>query len=322
MGADESEKIEGEQAEQGTGEQDHQAAAGEQRDVVVQLEMPFAVEPRGHAEREAVVGWDSAKSRAYLQALQREIAANADQFADCTVRAVRLGEGVATNAPADELCTTVQLLKRSLNFAPDATMSARASACNISGASMPLLRRAGVGRLDFELLALDRADFGRLNHSDAIQDFHFIIDSFLHAYANKTLGLVLAYGFDAPDTRAFRRSMVELTRMPVAHLVLERWQGPRVQQASEELASAQLAEAHDVLGKAGFVEYAPLHFAKPGDEDRFWVAENGGGEVLSFGLGARTRFDGVLSTNTSDWDTYLQFSGDFTRITVGAEPLA
>ncbi len=316
------------------------------RNVVVRLELPFALEHRGRPEREQVVGWDRQRTTAYLEALRREIASNAGEFADCQVKAVRLGGGIATNAPADELWKVCKTLRESLNLAKDTPMSARASICNVSGASMPYLRRAGVTRFDFELLALDSSDFCRLNHTDAIQDLGYIEDSFLHAYANKTLGVVLAYGYDAPDTRSFRRTIVQFTRMPAHHLILEPWKGPGVPQASAELAAAQLAEANDVLTKAGFVEYAPHRFARPGDEDPFWALQSAGGrdgdgategsvsassgcegggthgcEVLGFGLGATTRFDGVESTNTADWDTYVQFAGDFTKITASVRKI-
>ncbi len=309
------------QDEQGQNDQ----AQGTRR-VVVELKMPFAVERRGYPSREHIVGWDSAQARAYLAALRAEMAANAPEFADCTVAAVRLDGGIPTNAPAEDLWHTMQELRRCMRVEPDASLTSRASLCNVSGASMPYLRRAGVTRLDFELLALDNADFVRLNHCDAIQDMGYVVDSFLHAYANKSLGLVLAYGFDAPNTAAFRRTMVQFTRMPAHHLILERWQGEGVPRASEELEREQLAQARDVLGQAGFVEYAPLKFAKPGDEDAFWaLQEEGEGrkplELVGFGVGAQTRFGGVCSTNTSDWDTYLQHSGDFTKITASVERL-
>lgn len=294
------------------------------RRVVVELVTPFAVERRGRPEREQVVGWDRERTAAYLQALRREIAANAGEFSDCRVAAVRLGGGIATNAPAEELWQTCRTLRACLHMEPDAQLTARASICNVSGASMPYLRRAGVTRFDFELLALDSADFARLNHADAIQDFDYMVDSFLKAYANKTLGIVLAYGFDAPSTAAFRRSAVQFTRMPAHHLTLEPWKGPGVAKASNDLAAAQLAEARDVLGNAGFVEYAPLRFARPGDEDPFWALQRPGADgtpgcdVLGFGLGATTRFAGATSTNTSDWDTYVRYADDFTKITVQA----
>lgn len=40
---------------------------------------------------------------------------------------------------------------------------------------------------------------------------------------------------------------------------------------------------------------------------------------MGFGLGAVTEFEGVRSTNTYDWDTYIQASGDFTKITERVE---
>ena len=238
---------------------------GEKKQAIVELAFPFALERRGHAEREHIVGWDSQRATEYLRALRAEIAANAGEFDDCEVVGVRLGGGIATNAPAEELWAT-----------------------------------------------------GR-----SLRDFGYVVDDFLHAYANKSLGVVLAYGFDAPDTRAFRRSVVQLTRMPAAHLILERWCGPGVASASQDLQAAQLGEAREVLTQAGFCEYAPLRFARPGDEDPVWALPQTGEHFvrLGFGLGAVTEFDGVRSTNTSDWDTYTQASGDFTKITERVERL-
>lgn len=299
------------------------------RRVVVKLATPFALERRGYPNREAIVGWDSARTSAYLAAVRREIEANADQFDDCTVAAVRLGGGIATNAPADELLHTVRTLRECLHVEDGAPVSAHASVNNVSGASMPLFRRAGVTRLDLEMLALDRADFVRLNHADAYPNLPYVVDSFLHAYANKSLGYVLAYGFAPANAMSFRRSVVEVTRSPASHLILARWRGAErsdVPCASEEEAAAQLACAREVLSAAGMREYAPLRFARPDDEDPFWALQHSatgdarGCEVLGFGLGAQTRFGGVVSTNTADWDTYLRFSDDFTKITTDVRP--
>ncbi len=297
------------------------------RIAVVRLELPFSPERRGRPERERVVGWDSGRSLAYLQALGREIAANAGQFPDVEVRAVRLGGGIATNAPAQALSEVYRELSRIVRIAGDASITARASIHNISGASMPWMRRIGVGRFDFEMLSLDSVDFGRLNRVDSMADLPYVEDSFLHAYAHDNLGFVLAYGYDAPDTASFRRSVVAFTRSPASHLTLERWEGWRVPdgpdrpgRASATLEAEQLGQARDVLAQAGFAEYAPLRFARPGGEDRLTMLEAGGADVLSFGLGATTRFMGTVSTNTSDWETYLAHSDDYAAITADARP--
>ena len=76
---------------------------GNKKQTVVELTLPFALEHRGYAAREHIVGWDSRKATEYLRALCAEIAANAGEFDDCEVVGVHLGGGIATNAPAEEL---------------------------------------------------------------------------------------------------------------------------------------------------------------------------------------------------------------------------
>ena len=57
---------------------------GEKKQAVVELALPFALEHRGYAAREYIVGWDSRKATEYLRALCAEIEANAGEFDDCT----------------------------------------------------------------------------------------------------------------------------------------------------------------------------------------------------------------------------------------------
>lgn len=291
--------------------------------VVVKLELPFAVERRGRPEREQVVGWDRARSGAYLAALQRELSANAGQFDDCEVVAVRMGGGIATNAAGEDLAALGTQLRRSLHVAEDAFTSARASLANISGASITYLRRAGVRRFDFELLSLDKVDFGRLNHVDALQDLQVITEVILHGEVSRSYGVVLAYGYETTGTAPVRRSALEAARSCCSHVTFERWQGWRaggVAAASDEQANAQLEQARDALAANGFMEYAPLRFARAGEADPYWSALQAGTDVLGFGLGARTAFDGAVSVNTTDWDTYLRHSDDFSLITASSGP--
>ena len=172
------------------------------RRVVVELRLPFAVsgvaDARAHRglgrqARGGLPGGPAPRDRRERVGISRTAVAWPARVA--------LGGGIATNAPAEELwptCThAAGRASRSRRARPRA---AGGAICNVSGASMPFLRRAGVTRFDFELLALDSADFARLNHADALQDFNYVVDSFLRAYSNKTLGIVLAYGFDARDT--------------------------------------------------------------------------------------------------------------------------
>ena len=46
-----------------------------------------------------------------------------------------------------------------------------------------------------------------------------------------------------------------------------------------------------------------------------------GMDVLAFGLSAYTRLDGMITTNTSDLNTYLAHSADYEQITVSTVPV-
>ncbi len=85
-------------------------------------------------------------------------------------------------------------------------------------------------------------------------------------------------------------------------------------------AEAQLAEADELLTAAGFVQYLPRRWAKPGCEDKFWQGAAAGMDVLAFGLCACTKLDGMETTNTGDLSVYLAHSADYEQITVSTVP--
>ena len=86
-------------------------------------------------------------------------------------------------------------------------------------------------------------------------------------------------------------------------------------------AQAQLDEAAQLLTEASFVQYLPRRWAKPGCEDKFWQGAANGMDVLAFGLSAYTRLDGMITTNTSDLNTYLAHSAYYEQITVSTVPV-
>ena len=85
-------------------------------------------------------------------------------------------------------------------------------------------------------------------------------------------------------------------------------------------AQAQLDEAAQLLTEAGFVQYLPRRWAKPGCEDNSGRRGQRYG-CAGFGLSAYTRLDGMITTNTSDLNTYLAHSADYEQITVSTVPV-
>ena len=133
------------------------------------------------------------------------------------------------------------------------------------------------------------------------------------------MGFVLLYGKKTISRYGFRRSVLETTRRPVSHVLLQKCAG--ADQMSEEECTAQLAEAAELLTEAGYHEYLPRRWAKEGSEDRFWTLSAAVTPVLAFGLGADTVIDGALTRNTTDLARYLNYSGDYEAITAETKPI-
>ncbi len=263
--------------------------------------------------------WDSPRILRYMQALAKEIEANAAQFKDCEVVAMRFGTGVATLAQGPGFERVIRTLRANYHVSKDAPLSTTASISDISGASMPFFRRAGVSRFDFEIMSLDSFDFSRVNKRDNLRDLPFVCDRFLHSYNTNNLGFVLAYGMPNNDV-PFRRSILAAVRGHACHIRLRHWNAQAEEHGDGSAESAdskkQLETARSITAENDFEEYAPLCFARAGLNDPCIVAEaDTKTEVLGFGVGALTRFDGVESINTSDHETYMEYSHDFTRIT-------
>ena len=220
-------------------------------------------------------------------------------------------------APGANAVTFVRAVRQVCDVAEDAPVAMRSSIANVSGATMPFFRRAGVTRFDFEMLSLNPVDFVRLNRVDNLNDLPIICDHFLHSYANDTLGLVLAFGHDASEggdgALNVRRTALAAARSHATHAELVR--------VADELAAGcdevarQLDEMRGALTEHGFMEYLPLRFARAGKEDRFAQMAAAGVPQIGFGLGAITRIDGAESVNTRDLARYCAAEGDFAKIT-------
>lgn len=293
------------------------------RDAVVSVEIPFAMDDSLRGRPHLALGWDNARAARYTDAVCAEIQAAAGLFDDCRICAVRLGGGVATMAGRG-LAAIAAALHRALPMDGDVAVTATASVANISGATFPFFRRAGIGRFDFEMLSLNPANFTRLNRVDSLADFPVVCDHFLHAYANDSLGVTLAYGYE-PATgedavTACRRSALAAARTRTAHVRLV--PAGAASAAGPAEAKAQRAAMADALAGAGFAEYLPGLFAKPGREDRFALLENAGAPRIGFGAGARTRLDGAETRTTADLERYCAHSADFSAITEEAGPCA
>lgn len=283
------------------------------RPVVMKLNIPLCLRHCSFCPRRIIEGQTSEAIHKYVLALALELKANAPEFSDCQVKAIRLGCGCASIVSGTDFDHLLQMLYTLYDVSEDAGLTMRVSPSDINGANMPFYNRRHVTRYDLEMISLEPDDFIHLDYLNYKEQLPYIASGFLRADKRPVMGFVLLYGKKTISRWGFRRSLLETVRRSVSHVLLQRCAGKDAME--KEAVQKQLAEASEILSEHGFTEYLPGRWAKEGCEDRFWTEEARGTEVLAFGLGAVTCFDGAVSTNTSDWETYLAYSGEYGRIT-------
>lgn len=178
--------------------------------LTMKIEIPFVKRcPRGLCRSND--DWDTSRMEEYVKAVEKEVIANADQFDDCSIEAIRLGGGCASLAPAPCVADLMRTVRQLYHVAENAPVSMTASIADISGATMPFFRRAKITRFDFMMMSLDTFDFARLNTRDNLRDFPLICECF---------GSVPIVGVAIPLARTGRRPARESGTLPRSRLIL------------------------------------------------------------------------------------------------------
>ena len=83
----------------------------EKQSVVMKLNVPFCTKKPSFVGRELIETGNTDVVHHYILALARELAANADEFGDCRVEAIRIGGGTASimnGNDFDQLCRLIR----------------------------------------------------------------------------------------------------------------------------------------------------------------------------------------------------------------------
>ena len=282
----------------------------------MKLNIPFCTKKPSFNGRSLIETGNTELVHRYILALARELAANAGEFSDCRVEAIRLGFGTASIMNGNDFDQLCRLIRERYDLAENAALSMRTSPGDINGANQPFYNRNHVTRYDLELYSLEPQDFVHLNYLNYMDQLPYISSGFLRASQRPVMGIVLLYGKKTVSRWGFRHSLLETTRRPFSHVLLQKCAGTDM--LDEKDCEGQLAEAAELLTAAGYHEYLPRRWAKEGSDDLFWTKAAAGTPVLAFGLGAETCIDGAASKNTDDMELYLNYSGEYEKITVEA----
>ena len=319
-----------------TGRAPGAGAPARTRHVVNTLAVPFYPIPRPWAARHLLEGPDACHD-AYLDALRREALPAARDFSDCAVDACWVGSadacvggGVAAHASDGRLARLLRDVRAAYGF-EGAEVTLEAYPGMVSAETLRVCTLGRVTRVALDFATANRMEWdelGRFLSPSALDvtltvlrrarvDLELTLACGIPGQTVRTclqsLDAILASGAAAVDLREFSLedgcalARTRATR-DAAWLVSPRHRLPGPEERSEMRASAS-----ERLAREGFSEYLPGFWALPGHECRHRLVRATGGEELGFGLGARTRFDGVGAVNTTDVAIYLAHSAEPAR---------
>ena len=284
------------------------------------LHVPFCARRCPYCDFAVHIGATSALQRAYVSALQREIAsvcaAHFAQFPDEKIHSVFCGGGTPSALSASTLNAILTTVRECAPIADDAEISLEANPENISRAWLEELQNGGWNRLSLGVQSLDDdvlqvlgRRHTRANVENVAREIHHV------GWRNWSLDCIYAVpGQSLASWRDTLERTIELgsTHVSCYSLTIEsetafgrRVARGRMVPMEDDAQADFMATAAQVLAAANFARYEVSNYAREGFECRHNVATWRGGDYLACGVGAHGHRRGHRWWNRRDVNGYI-----------------
>jgi oxygen-independent coproporphyrinogen III oxidase len=277
--------------------------------LTIYVHVPFCIQKCGYCDFNAYLYQDD-MARAYLAALQQEIARMADEqpWTGYSVDSIYFGGGTPSTLAPEDLASLLGVLGYCFPLHREAEITVEADPGTIDLGGLEALRAGGFNRLSVGVQAFDDDLLNTLDRLHSAADARCAL-----AWARRAgfmdLNLDLMFGLPGQSLAAWEASLYEAmafipTHISVYGLTIEertpfhrRQQLGRLALPDEEEQVAMFERADQLLTGAGYVHYEISNYALPG-----WVSRHNlhywrHGEYLGFGAGAHAYLNGYRREN-------------------------
>lgn len=290
------------------------------------IHIPLCVKKCAYCDFASFAGRMAHRDR-YVQAVCREIRAQAAFFGKRMLRSVFFGGGTPTLLSGAQVQEIMDTVRACFLLLPDAEISMEGNPGTLTEENLNAYRAAGVNRLSLGVQSMDDtllAAIGRIHTARQAEQ----AVSMAREAGFENLNLDLMYGLPGQSAAQWRETLQRAIALSPEHLscyslILE--EGTPLYDAVQAGACAALPddniiEEMDTITETltrenGYAHYEVSNYARPGKACRhnvvYWECE----PYLGVGLGAHSDMDGRRFYNPEDWETYLEMaeSGDTAR---------
>lgn len=306
--------------------------------ILLSLNIPFCPVRCAHCDKGNDVIGDLAVLEDYISALRRETEASAHTFDDCQVQALWVGGGIAGHLFDEALGELLRDMRAWFPFAGDAEVTLKVHPGMVSAQTVEAMRRGGVTRLSVDYVTADSFEgepLGRFLPPGAMDVTKMVL-----AGAPVQLSFDVLTGLPAQTAGTLEHTLQKALDYGARHVSLiplrvkegtplsENWMKANAGSTSlrrrlpdEAERDALTAHAGEWLRERGFACDAPGQYALPGCACRYLALRRAGCQELSFGAGAQSRIDGMVSENIRDVKRYCRYSPDPARLTRFVRPM-
>ncbi|MBQ7052350.1 MAG: radical SAM family heme chaperone HemW [Clostridia bacterium] len=294
------------------------------------IHIPLCVKKCAYCDFASFAGRMAHRDR-YVQAVCREIRAQAAFFGKRSLRSVFFGGGTPTLLTGAQIRAIMDTVRECFVLLPDAEISMEGNPGTLTRDNLKAYRAAGVNRLSLGVQSMDDgllAAIGRIHTAAQAEE----AAAMAREAGFDNLNLDLMYGLPGQSAAQWRETLQKAIALSPEHLscyslILE--EGTPLYEAVQAgmcaaLPCDNIIEEMDgitarLTRENGYAHYEVSNYARPGRTCRhnvvYWECE----PYLGVGLGAHSDVDGRRFYNPEDWEAYLEMaeSGETARQTEG-----
>ncbi len=310
--------------------------------LAISLYIPFCLKRCGYCD--ALVHDRPAVSlvQGYTGALLAEIDALANDLAEYRVTTIDVCGGSPSLLGGRVLRELLEFVHRRLNVDPGCETTLELAPVNVNISMFEALARCGVDRLEFEQETFDAFQSEMLAKGftpGALEDAVPVAKGSRFT----DFGVSLLYGLPGQGVPSLETGVNMCAELGATHvkfaplrltpgttvreerdrqLASDTPRSPRRVFPDDEKVATLYRAGVELLESRGFKRYTQFHFAKEGFEARLVRGGCAAVDSVGFGLGAVSRYDGVMCRNSSDMGVYLAHSADYTKVLAESKELS
>ena len=242
----------------------------------------------------------------YLACLSGEISSMKEDFEDCEVRSIRFQGGYLSLLDAEDLNRLLITIHRSLSVQKHCPVNGIMFPGHLDMEKFSAYQNRKIRPLIFEVPSLSFNECRRWKYPVILQALDKTV-SFLQSFREEEWGLYLPIGIPGRTQTTWQYLLGQIYHYHPKYLIFQSIHPEMKEDPAFDLVCSHLQE-HGYNKGSGF------YFSLSKEIPQILRMSSREAEYLGAGIGAKSRIDGFLVRNTSDWAVYKKMSSCYRRL--------